>query len=140
MGKHFVRGYFTTENNIHRQSTQQIEALLGLQKGQMAEGARVWHLLREPGPGEFEFHGSTLFPGGEGLTPAGRAAVCAVPGAWQNRRLVKVETIRARDANVRNPPAMGTRAEQWELRSGIEIEGRLLGELRPGQVWWGGRP
>lgn len=134
-----VGGYFTTENNIRGLSTQELEARLGFRAGRMDAGVRIWALLREPGPGEYASHGSTRLPCGDGLDHQRVGATQQRPGAWCNRRLVKVEPVTPHTDAENYPPALGMPAEQWHLRGGVRVPARLLGVLARGEAWWGGR-
>lgn len=132
-----VLGYFTTENNLMGLDTTAIERRLGLRPGRLDAGARVWQLTKTPGPREFEARGSTRLPAGAGLDRARTAATQSIPGAWYNRKLVKVEPLIPHSAGETYPPAMGMAAEQWELT--VPMPAQLLRTLARGQVYFGGR-
>ena len=129
----FVDGYFTTDNNLRGKTPKEIEHILGLLPGMLAEGARVLQLIRAPNLAEFEVRGSTRRADGRGLDLDQAERTKSIPGAWHGRRLVKVVPLVAGPREGDWPDVRGVAAEQWRLR--VKIPARELCQLRPGQVY-----
>ena len=132
-----VTGYFTTENNIVGKTTWEIERVLGLLPRWLASGAEILVLERVPSPHEFEARGSTISPGADDLNAEALERTKCLPGAWVNRRLVRVEPIirRVVPENSKWPRSLGIAAEQWYLTKDVPARVRCV--LQPGQVYHG---
>lgn len=130
-----VSGCFTTENNVLGKSTSELERTLGFRPGRLDAGAKIWALDRVPQLHEFLPLGSTRFSGGEGLNLARLAATRAIPGAWLNRRLVKVTPNTPHTDVETYPSALGGAAEQWRLV--VPMPARVVQVLARGQIYRG---
>lgn len=129
-----VTGYFTTENNIVGKTIWEIERVLGLPAGLLAGGVSILVLERTPRLDEFEAKGSTRRADGRGLNAEVVERTKFLPGAWVNRRLVKVVPAN-RPPDLHYPDVTGIAAEQWRLVS--DVPARLRCVLQPGQVYHG---
>ena len=114
-----VLGYFTIERSIINLSLREIEVALGFPPGYLGDECRILQLLREPRLNEFIQQGSTLYPGGDGLSTEELARTNFIPGAWLGQRLIKVAP-RVRNEGVfpKSPRAV----EQWKLLVAVPAE------------------
>jgi len=107
-------GYITVVSSLLGKTPQQIESALGLPRGYLATGARIYRFTRLPMAHEYEYELTALYPGGLAFNPA--------------------------HGNPAYPP--GHRAiHQWRIKQGIQIpvDPDNYQDLSPGQrfpyVW-----
>jgi hypothetical protein len=106
--KQSVGGYITLARFLLGKSPTEIEKLLGLPLGFLANGARIYNLSRLPNPSEYEFELTAQFPAGLAYNPA------------------------------HGDPAYGPGSDktlQWKIKPGttIPIDPRSIIELSPNQ-------
>ena len=103
-------GYITLGKFLLNKTPAQIETALGLPKGYLARGARIYHFTRLPQASEYEYELTAEFPGGLAFNPA--------------------------YSNPSYPP--GSRSvHQWKIKLGVQLpvdSGDFL-DLKPGQVF-----
>ena len=128
-----VKGYFTIESNIRGLTSSEIEQKLGFRKGRLSSGARIFVLMREPSPAEFEPAGSTFFPHRNGLNINDLTKTKFRPGAWFGERLVKVEPVLPHSAAESYPAARKSPAEQWILT--VDLPAYIVCTLKDGETY-----
>jgi hypothetical protein len=127
----YRRGYITELPFVRGRTAAELDRLIGYRAGRLAEGWALLHLVRMPGPDEFEFRGYSHMSGGiaagEHRTAEGQLHQSGydlgklkqeiirnkfrIAGA---RRLVKIVPNRTSFGAKDFPPGAGI--PQWELR------------------------
>jgi len=103
-------GYITLGKFLLNKTPAQIETALGLPKGYLADGARIYHFTRLPQVSEYEYELTAKFPDGLAYNPA--------------------------YSNPSYPPGSQS-IHQWKIRPGIQIpvDSSHFLELKPGQIF-----
>jgi len=65
-----IGGYITLGKFLLGKTPMQIEQALGLKRGDLARGARIYRFMRLPQPSEYEYELTTLYPDGLAFNPA----------------------------------------------------------------------
>lgn len=103
-------GYITVGKFLLNKTPAQIEAALGLPRGYLANGARIYRFTRLPQVSEYDYELTAKFPDGLAYNPA--------------------------YSDPSYPPGSHS-IHQWKIKSGVQIpvdSARFL-ELKPGQIF-----
>ena len=105
-------GYITVGSSLLLKTPQQIEDALGLKKGYLAYGARIYRFTRLPVASEYEYELTALYPGGLAFNPAH-----SNPYYPEGSRVV----------------------HQWKIKDGVQIpvDPKNFLDLSPGQPFPG---
>ncbi|MEP7355522.1 MAG: hypothetical protein ABI824_20015 [Acidobacteriota bacterium] len=110
MASSTLGGYITLGQSLLNKTPAGIETALGLKRGYLANGARIYHFLRLPQASEYEYEFTAEFPGGLAYNPA--------------------------HSHPSYPPGSRT-IHQWRIKPGvlIPVDSRTYLDLKPGQIF-----
>ena len=113
-----VTGYVTQERYLHGMTARQIERALGLRPFELRGLAFVYALARLPRPGEFEYHFSAAFPGGQPVGPGGPAGMTSARAGYDGRWR---PGSRSHAPVVDYYPPGSAMVRQWRLTAPVEL-------------------
>lgn len=124
----FVAGYITKDKFVLGRTLQELEDILGFQRGRFGKGIYVLALDRLPVPGEFQLAAYSMIAEHRFQMPPGLDADKIARNAAETfalegpERLVKIRAVQthdpALDPDVQYPPGQG--APQWKLTVRIQ--------------------
>jgi hypothetical protein len=100
-----VGGYITCLRNVCGKTPEEMEAILGFEKGTFSSGVSIWKLSALPKAAEFELRGYTYLPGGEKFDGV----------VLRRVEQPRPEYFDQHGKPSKFPPGLGV--EQWELRA-----------------------
>ena len=124
----FVAGYITKDKFVAGRTLQELEAILGFQRGRFGKGIYVLALDRLPLPGEFQLASYSMIAEHRFQMPSGLDIDKLTKIASESfaldgpERLIKIRAVEAHDPSldpdVQYPPGKG--APQWKLTVRIQ--------------------
>lgn len=113
-----VSGYVTQERYLYGMTAKEIERALGLRPFELRGVAYIFSLARLPHAGEFEYHFSAAFPGGQPVGPGGPAGMQSARAGYDSRwRPGK----RSHRPVVDYYPPGSAMVRQWRLTRPVEL-------------------